>query len=173
MPDIVIRHCTLHIVRRGVGAGDRTPGAGAQGGSRLGSLLERQFAEMWPDGADIDVVAPVRLAIALRFTELVEATKTDTTAHWSPLYERLRTAVEQAVEQAIKDFRHRMPPSPPLRIAVFRLDEAPRALREVIEVSCDVVARGRPRAALARCGRSHGGGLARDAPFERAKSHAT
>ena len=69
----------------------------------LGGMLERRFAEMMPEGRDIEIIAPVRLAIALQMTELIEATRTEyDDRSMDPLYERFRAAVEQAVAQAVQ-----------------------------------------------------------------------
>ncbi len=127
MPDIVIRHCTLHIVRRGGWSWGPDPrGLVRKAARALGSLLERRFAEMWPDGADIDVVAPVRLAIALRFTELTEASENGYDGGLEyVLHERFRTAVEQAVTQAVNASPALNAPEPPVSAPPkSRLDEA-------------------------------------------------
>ena len=79
----------------------------------LGRLLERRFAEMGPDGVDVEVVAPVRLAIAVQHAELAEASEEGFDGgRESALYERFRAAVEQAVARAVTAFPTSTAPEP-------------------------------------------------------------
>ena len=79
----------------------------------LGRLLERRFAEMGPDGVDVEVVAPVRLAIAVQRAELAEASEEGFDGgRESALYERFRAAVEQAVARAVTAFPTSTAPEP-------------------------------------------------------------
>ncbi|HKN08102.1 MAG TPA: hypothetical protein VJ376_01255, partial [Pseudomonadota bacterium] len=114
MPDIIIRHCTLHIVRQGGWSWGEDPRALARkAAGALGRLLERRFAEMGPDGVDIEVVAPVRLTIAVQRAELAEASEEGFDGgRESALYERFRAAVEQAVARAVTAFPASKAPEP-------------------------------------------------------------
>ena len=114
MPDIIIRHCTLRIVRQGGWSWGEDPRALVRkAAGALGRLLERRFAEMGPDGVDVEVVAPVRLAIAVQRAELAEASEEGFDGgRESALYERFRAAVEQAVARAVTAFPTSTAPEP-------------------------------------------------------------
>ncbi len=103
MPDILIRHCTLHIVRRGGWSWGEDPTVLARkAASVLGGLLERRFAELWPESADVEIVAPIRLSLPFHFSELAEASENGCEggrAH--ALQERFRAAVDQAIREAV------------------------------------------------------------------------
>jgi hypothetical protein len=127
MPEIAIRHCSLRIVRRGGWSWGEDPKLLVRRAVRVfGALLERGFTETTSEGRDIEIVAPVRLAIALNMAELVEATKaTYDDRAIDPLYERLRAAIEQAVGQAIKAIPTSNAPEPCVSAAPFSgLDES-------------------------------------------------
>jgi hypothetical protein len=127
MPEIVIRHCSLRILRRGGWSWGEDPKLLVRRAVRvLGALLERGFTETTSESRDIEIVAPVRLAIALSMAELVEATKaTYDDRAIDPLYERLRAAIEQAVGLAIKAIPTSTAPEPCASAAPFSgLDES-------------------------------------------------
>jgi len=105
MPDILIHHCTLHIVRSGGCAWGAEPNALAREAvAALGVLLERQLGGLWPESDDVDVkvATPVRVFMPVDFTEL-KATADDgfDDTQASRLHERFRAAVEQAVKHAM------------------------------------------------------------------------
>jgi hypothetical protein len=103
MPDILIRHCTLYLVRRGGWSWGENPTVLARkAAGALGGLLERRFGEMWPESGDVEIVAPVRLKLAMRMEELAEASENGfegDRAH--ALLERFREVVDQAIREAV------------------------------------------------------------------------
>ena len=103
MPDIVIHHCTLRIVRTGGWGWDAEPSALAhEAVAALRVLLERQLAGLWSEGDDVEVAAPVRVFMPIELAELKAAADDgfdDSQA--ARLHERFRAAVEQAVEHAV------------------------------------------------------------------------
>ena len=103
MPDILIRHCTFHIVRRGGWSWGEDPKLLARKAAGvLGGLLERRFAELWPESADVEIVAPIRLSLPVHISELSEASETGFDGgRVHALHERFRAAVDQAIQGAV------------------------------------------------------------------------
>jgi hypothetical protein len=103
MPDIIIHKCTLHIVRRGGWSWGPDPKAFARAAVKgLGVLLERYLAELWPDGADVEVAAPVKVALPVRLADLKAACEEGfDAAKAEALGERFQIAIAQAVERAV------------------------------------------------------------------------
>jgi hypothetical protein len=103
MPDILIRHCTLHLVRRsGWSWGENPTVLARKAACALGGLLERRFGEMWPENAEVEIIAPVRLKLAMRMEELAEASENGFEGgREHALLERFREAVDQAIRDAV------------------------------------------------------------------------
>lgn len=69
--DITIRHCRLRLTRRGGWCWGPDPRALLRAAFKhLPLLIGERLAEMWPAHADANLVAPLRLRIALRLDEL-------------------------------------------------------------------------------------------------------
>ena len=103
MPDILIRQCTLHLVRRGGWSWGEAPTVLAhKAASVLGGLLERRFAELWPESADVEIVAPIRLSLPFHISELAEASENGFGGgRVDALQVRFRAAVDQAIREAV------------------------------------------------------------------------
>jgi hypothetical protein len=103
MPDILIHHCRLSIVRSGGwGWGTESGTLAREAVAALRVLLERQLAELWPEGAAFEVVAPVRIVIPVQIAEL-KATTDDAfdDSQASRLHERFRAVVERSIAHAV------------------------------------------------------------------------
>jgi len=74
MPDIVIHRCALRIVRRGGWAWGPEPQKLLQGAVKaLPELLARELAALWPDDAEREIAAPIRIRVPLTMSELLAA----------------------------------------------------------------------------------------------------
>ena len=175
MPDILIRHCTLHIVRRGGWSWGEDPTVLARkAASVLGGLLERRFAELWPESADVEIVAPIRLSLPFHFSELAEASE-------NGCRRRSGTCPAGAVPRGRRSGDPRGGERDPLRsrqgaTGLSRAKAAARrnhreSLREAAEAAFELVAP-RARTNSTGRGRTHRGGLARDAPLDRGRTTA-
>jgi hypothetical protein len=72
MPDILVRHCTLRVVRRsGWSWGPDPQRLVQQVLSALPELVARKLEALWPDDTDVEISAPVRIAIPVRMEELL------------------------------------------------------------------------------------------------------
>jgi hypothetical protein len=103
MPDVVIHHCTLNVVRRGGWSWGADPkGVARAAVAALRVLLERQLVGLWPERVDAEIAAPVRVVLPVRLSDLKAAADgrlDDNPA--TALGECFRAAVAQAVAGAM------------------------------------------------------------------------
>ncbi|MGH9650995.1 MAG: hypothetical protein ACRD3I_11055, partial [Terriglobales bacterium] len=100
MEKILIRQCTLRIVRHGGWNWGSDPAGLVRGAvARLGELLERKLPEFWPDDEDFEIAAPVRIRVPVSFRELLDKRSghfNETGLPGSFLDERLERAIDAA-----------------------------------------------------------------------------
>ncbi len=114
MPDILIRHCTLRIVRRGGWNWGPDPAGLVRGTiARIGELLERKLPELWPDDEDIEIAAPVRIHVPVRLHELLDK-RPDNFNEIGLSDSSLDERLERAIDAAFAPFAaaHSAPPAP-------------------------------------------------------------
>lgn len=106
MAEVFIHRCTLRVVRRrgwSWGADPRRLLRAAA--AALPALLERKLAELLPDDEDLEISAPVRLAVPLRLSELQalaqESASSTSAAPSGPAHLRVAALLASAVERAL------------------------------------------------------------------------
>ncbi len=78
MPDILIHHCTLRIVRReGWSWGPDPSALVREAVGALRTLIERALAGMWSDDVDGEITAPVVLHLPVTISELLDVARDD------------------------------------------------------------------------------------------------
>ena len=117
MPDILIRHCTLHIVRRGGWSWGPDPAKLVQNAvGIIAELLERKLPEFWSDDEDFEIAAPVRIRVPVRLHELLGVPSEYLDYSSSPtsaLDERFERAIEVAFAPFVASFVSPSAPSEP------------------------------------------------------------
>ncbi len=74
MADITIQHCTLRVVRHGGWSWGAQPQALVDAAIHaLPELLAQRLAMIWPDDAECEITAPIRINVATRISEMVDA----------------------------------------------------------------------------------------------------
>src|SRR5437868_698106 len=74
MANITIHRCKLHIVRRGGWSWGPEPRKLLQSAvNALPELIARELAGLWPDDAEVEIAAPIRIRVPLSMSELLAA----------------------------------------------------------------------------------------------------
>jgi hypothetical protein len=135
--EVFIHHCKLRIVRRDGWSWGPEPRRILQTAiRRLPELIARRLENLWPEGADFEIAAPVRISVPVRMSELLAAGESLTVelpAKDHPPHSALSARLEQAVKaafEAVIPASHETGPAATLIIAPGAFDAAPGSFGE-------------------------------------------
>ncbi|HJZ80439.1 MAG TPA: hypothetical protein VKD91_08835 [Pyrinomonadaceae bacterium] len=106
MAEILIQHCKLRIIRRDGWSWGPEPQKILQTAiRRLPELIARQLEGLWPEGADFEIAAPVRIKVPVRMSELLaigESLPVEDSATSHPPHSALSARFGQSIKAAFE-----------------------------------------------------------------------
>lgn len=104
MTEIVIHRCTLRLVRRNGWAWGSDPRQLLAGAVQaLPGLIASRLGELWPEGTEAEIAAPVRIRVPLRLSELIDLGKSGDTANSAAKQGTLMRRLDDALRNTIAE----------------------------------------------------------------------
>jgi hypothetical protein len=135
--EVFIHHCKLRIIRRDGWSWGPEPQKILQTAiRRLPELIARRLENLWPEGDDFEIAAPVRVSVPVRTSELLaagESLSVELSAKDHPPHSALSARLEQAVKaafEAVIPAQDEIAPAAASAIAPGAFDAAPGSFGE-------------------------------------------